>query len=1191
MQKIMNQILEGNFEYENGSLDFSCAKIELTLKKGEQCEGTFRILSTPGCFTSGTVISSDLRMECLTEEFVGCDEEIAYRFHGENLEEGDVVRGNFYCLSNHGEYYLPFVATVEYTVLESSIGSIKNLFHFANLAKSSWKEAVKLFYSPEFGRVFVGSDAQFLDDYRALSANSGWEQNVEEFLIQINKKQKVEFLTEEEALNVELSVGEAGSVVSERELSVVRNGWGYTKLFVECRGEFLFTEKETLTDDDFLGNCCRLPVFIDGSRCRKGRNYGEICLYNSYVTLRIPVTVKQGDGTSRSNQEIARKRCMVQLMEFYQAFRLRKIGTSTWLKETGKLVDKLVAMDENDVAARLFQAQVLITKESYNEAGWILDHVADILEKQPPEDDTLTAYYLYLTTLIHKDGRYINKVAAEVEHIYRQDSGNWRVAWLLLYLSEEYHKSLTGKWVLLERQFTAGCSSPVLYIEAFSLMNSNPALLRKLGRFEQQVLYYGAKQDIFKQELVEQLLYLTGKVKEYSPVLFRLLEKLYRKKNDVRLLQEICTLLIKGGKAGEEYFEWYQAGVNAQLRITNLYEYYMTSLDLEQPVELPKVVLMYFSYQNNLDFEHSAYLYDYVLKQKDRQGDVYESYRLRIERFVAEQIQKGRINRYLADLYNRLLQPEMVNEQTGEQLASLLFAHLLRVEDDRIRKVYVYQPGNLKPAEYVLSGGCAWVSLYGSSYTLCFEDAWNNRFIKNVEYTTERLMRAGRFLRWILPYAKACPELDLFLCQNALDGREEQADCMERAMRVVHSDYADSQVKRTLSLQLLEYFYEMDDTRKLDEYISSIPAQLLSAQERGTVVRYMVLRGNYELASQWLESFGPYFVDVKILVRLVGKLVERENGAWNPMLLAAAEYVFQKGKYDGSILEYLCRHYRGTIKNMRDIWKAAKSFEIDTYELAERILVQMLYSGAFVGEKMDIFRDYVGQGPKPEVEEAFLSQCCYDYFVREKVTEKDVFDEIQHMQLRGEPVGKVCRLAFLKYYAENRGERTEDMNPLFEEFLGELLEERIYLEFFKEYREVSMVQQRMCDKTVVEYHAAPQSRACIHYVILHENGESGEYVSEYMKEVYSSVYFKEFVLFFGESLQYYITEEKNGKEQLTESATVQKSDIGGSEEENRYRLINDIVISKTLQDFDTMDNLLEEYYRKEFLGSRLFELK
>lgn len=48
-------------------------------------------------------------------------------------------------------------------------------------------------------------------------------------------------------------------------------------------------------------------------------------------------------------------------------------------------------------------------------------------------------------------------------------------------------------------------------------------------------------------------------------------------------------------------------------------------------------------------------------------------------------------------------------------------------------------------------------------------------------------------------------------------------------------------------------------------------------------------------------------------------------------------------------------------------------------------------------------------------------------------------------------------------------------------------------------------------------------------------------------------------------------------------------DSGG--EEGRYQLINDIALAKSLQDYDTMDELLEEYYKKDFLNSRLFGLR
>ena len=81
--------------------------------------------------------------------------------------------------------------------------------------------------------------------------------------------------------------------------------------------------------------------------------------------------------------------------------------------------------------------------------------------------------------------------------------------------------------------------------------------------------------------------------------------------------------------------------------------------------------------------------------------------------------------------------------------------------------------------------------------------------------------------------------------------------------------------------------------------------------------------------------------------------------------------------------------------------------------------------------------------------------------------------------------------------------------------------------------------------------------------------------------------FKPFVLFFGESLQYYITEEQDGIAQVTGSGILPRSD-GSAGEEGRYQLINDIVTAEAMRDYDTMDELLEEYYRKDFLNDRLF---
>ena len=103
--------------------------------------------------------------------------------------------------------------------------------------------------------------------------------------------------------------------------------------------------------------------------------------------------------------------------------------------------------------------------------------------------------------------------------------------------------------------------------------------------------------------------------------------------------------------------------------------------------------------------------------------------------------------------------------------------------------------------------------------------------------------------------------------------------------------------------------------------------------------------------------------------------------------------------------------------------------------------------------------------------------------------------------------------------------------------------------------------------------------------------DNNEYREEEMDAIYGGVFFKEIPLFFGESVQYYITEIQNGKSQLTESATLQKNDIEKSPEGTRYNLVNDIAIAQTLQDYDTIDGLVKEYRKTEYLTRELFKVR
>ncbi len=142
-------------------------------------------------------------MECLTPSFSGGSEggRIAWRFDSSGMREGDERSGRFVILSDCGEYELPFHVKIQGGERFPAIsdrgtqsgengreGELSGLFPFVRLARESWKEAEKLFYSSGGSSCLSGSDRKYRSLYKGLSRSPGNGQNMEEFLVSAGKK-------------------------------------------------------------------------------------------------------------------------------------------------------------------------------------------------------------------------------------------------------------------------------------------------------------------------------------------------------------------------------------------------------------------------------------------------------------------------------------------------------------------------------------------------------------------------------------------------------------------------------------------------------------------------------------------------------------------------------------------------------------------------------------------------------------------------------------------------------------------------------------------------------------------------------------------------------------------------------------------------------------------------------------------
>ena len=82
--------------------------------------------------------------------------------------------------------------------MNSSLGEIKNVFHFTNLARANWQEALKLYFSPKFEEVLKNADivdeAETIECPTLLFSSNGkqtsknWVENQQKFASTMNAR-------------------------------------------------------------------------------------------------------------------------------------------------------------------------------------------------------------------------------------------------------------------------------------------------------------------------------------------------------------------------------------------------------------------------------------------------------------------------------------------------------------------------------------------------------------------------------------------------------------------------------------------------------------------------------------------------------------------------------------------------------------------------------------------------------------------------------------------------------------------------------------------------------------------------------------------------------------------------------------------------------------------------------------------
>ena len=873
-----------------------------------------------------------------------------------------------------------------------------------------------------------------------------------------------------------------------------------------------------------------------------------------------------------------------------------------------------------------------------------VDSAQNISARFTAEQDAAYVYrqYLYARCRL-EDTQLRSRVVRFLKGVYRAQA-DWQTAWMLMDLAEEYAPGTSARWNFLRHQFENGCNSPVIWIDAWEMVREDPGILLPGSSVQERwvkdefgllVLWYAARNNILTADAAEVMISLAEKKKNFSLLLYRALcasvevEALADMKS--QLLRAICILLIRGQYTTPQACVWYTRALEESVSLTNLEEYRQRSIPADDSeFRLPagcnailrttaararRAVLLYDRFSQEQVFPirdgvapMSVYGDANTIFLEDSEGN---RHAVTLPFAVDQQEKEPDDPAGQADLF-AVRQTDQFSVRHGDKIPG--------------RKA---GQADLMPAS-VFAGRAPEkrMAFSDNPYELALQIGYGNRKKELSLLTPDTAAAAGRLLDSGLMTSAARTEL-LLLClsgcgqlpaessrkaeeSSGAGGRGNTKPSGSGVRGYTESSGAGGRGNtkpsgaggrgNAESAPAVRASSGHGGTRKPADLDSpdlsknemtrfflqkADPAQC-SSRERALLLRYLQEDGEYERAVTWLLAYGNDAVDARLLGRICLGL-PWENG-YETAVVPIGWEAFLRGNTDPALLEKLSACLQGLSVELCRLRKACVDGAVPTRDLDNRIVRQTLFSGAVSQEHAQII---VSEGER--LGEAFLpAMAQYADFAFSGGISMGIrmTDLVAKTIAEGrEETEDICKIACLKELSMRQGDFSGRERDAAVASLSSLLSKGIIFPFYRQFPGYDDRLDLYAEETLVQYHSPGDAGEDQKHILFHyttsRRGETGNYRSRPMKEMYRNFFVSGFLLFYGEQMHYYITDDPQEKH------VVQSGMIGQDARilENcsgRFGLINETTRAAALRDYDEALALLTGYYRRSYLENELF---
>lgn len=1064
-------------------VSLSITNLDIEVEEGKVYKDSFFIESENKVPIEGYVCTTSDKMVTEVERLEGVRQEIPFYFKGKLATAESSFEGEIVLVTNGGEYTIPYSVQVIHKFIETSQGRISTMEEFVDIYKKNRKEAMEIFFLPNFEKVFLEELPEKKSLYHSLMKSRSRSLILEEFLTAAGYK---------EPAFVEVS-GEK-IVMEEKDtqvpVTIVLTQEGYIEGRIYSEKGQVQPSVSRFSSDDFTEGTLQITI-EKKQNLLNGSDIVRIDTVRQNIEIPVEWWTELSSIDKDREQKLILKRRKAELMHNYLYFRTGSIGFEDFAEDSRQVLRELYqSTDDNEW--KLYRMHFLLMEEQQEEAKTAMESLEKI-SKEGGFSPLEANYFLYLKAMYYRTPEVISKAVTGIREFYELSEYKAEALWMLIYLDREYVYNKRLQYDTIRQLFEDGNNSSLLYFEACDILNENPNYMEELGEFEVSIFRWGVRYGYISLALSYQFARLALKMKYYNKAVFYIAEKLYGVEPDEQFLQVICSLLIKGNRTGKEYHEYFRLAVEANLKIIGLNEFFIRSMDFTTCDIIPQRVLIYFTYSNSLDYLEKAYLYSNVLRNKESYEEVYGAYYSKMLPFVEEQLLKGRINEHLAYLYTCFQKEVLEKPDNWKAVCDILFYHKLVCDNPHIIGVYVSCPETEREKYYPLSGGTSCIEVYNSRAVFYFVDNNEQRYVRDIEYQLKPFLSPEQFEKeWI---RRNLSNKKILLMESKKMNENIREDAIAVLQQLAFNDDFVKWVQTEAVEKLLTYYENHQEKRNLARWLGKIDYSNISTEFRKTLMDYYMEVGMMEEAFFGIELYGCDIMGSAKILRLASFGAQYYQGKKDEVTLSLAYAAFIRKKCNKDTLTYLMSHFQGEISVLLEIWERGKRFGLETAEFERKILEQVMFTGNDTEGVFPVFESFYATAEGDDLIDRYL-----EYASMKELESSMELTDFMHMAIGQEIVNgrmenRHSRIHFLYYFA-GREEWYDTIKDTAVYIIEGFLQEKFYLPIYHAYKQWVHFPIYYRELTFLTYRGRPGRQVTLNYQIDGEEYSSRDFKLE-----------------------------------------------------------------------------------------------